>query len=129
MIRSPFCEAHPTPVPDIVSKCALRVIFGPRRGKLTRMELRLDLDPIRPNRTRPRGESMRLFISFIFSTALLALLAPSAHAEDDAVYLTTYIEALPYDALSAQSGAALALERYRDSSRREAGNLRFDVLV
>ena len=71
---------------------------------------------------------MRLLVSLVFGMTLCAL-APSAHAADDAVYLTTYIEALPYDALSAQSGAALALERYRDSSRREAGNLRFDVLV
>jgi autoinducer 2-degrading protein len=57
------------------------------------------------------------------------MLAPSAHADGDAVYLTTYVEALPFDALSAQSGAALALERYRDASRKEAGNLRFDALI
>lgn len=73
---------------------------------------------------------MRLFVGLFFSLAVFAaVLAPSAHAEDGAVYLTTYVEALPFDALSAQSGVALALERYRDASRREAGNLRFDALI
>ncbi len=73
---------------------------------------------------------MRHFLGLFFSVAFFAaLLAPSAHAEGDAVYLTTYVEALPSDALSAQSGVALALERYRDASRREDGNLRFDVLI
>jgi quinol monooxygenase YgiN len=72
---------------------------------------------------------VRLFFRLFSSvTFLAALLASSAHAEDAAVYLTTYVEALPFDALSAQSGVALALERYRDASRREAGNLRFDAL-
>jgi quinol monooxygenase YgiN len=69
---------------------------------------------------------LRLFSSVAFFAALLT---PSARADGDAVYLTTYVEALPFDALSAQSGAALALERYRDASRREAGNLRFDALI
>jgi len=73
---------------------------------------------------------VRLFLGLFFSLSLFtALLASSAHAEGDAVYLTTYVEALPFDALSAQSGVALALERYRDASRREAGNLRFDALI
>jgi autoinducer 2-degrading protein len=69
---------------------------------------------------------LRLFSSVAFFAAFLA---PSARADGDAVYLTTYVEALPFDALSAQSGAALALEHYRDASRREAGNLRFDALI
>jgi quinol monooxygenase YgiN len=73
---------------------------------------------------------VRSFLGLVFGVAFFAaLLAPCAHADDDAVYLTTYVEALPLDALSAQSGAALALERYRDASRKEAGNLRFDVLI
>jgi quinol monooxygenase YgiN len=73
---------------------------------------------------------MRLFLGLFSSLALFtALLAPPARAEGDAVYVTTYVEALPSDALPAQSGVALALERYRDASRREAGNLRFDALI
>jgi quinol monooxygenase YgiN len=73
---------------------------------------------------------VRLFLKLFSSLALYAaLLASPAYAEGDAVYVTTYVEALPFDALSAQSGVALALERYRDTSRREAGNLRFDALI
>jgi hypothetical protein len=62
---------------------------------------------------------VRLFLKLFSSLALYAaLLASPAYAEGDAVYVTTYVEALPFDALSAQSGVALALERYRDASRR-----------
>jgi quinol monooxygenase YgiN len=77
---------------------------------------------------------VRLLFKLVFGAALFValfapLFMPPAHAEGDAVYLATYIEALPFDALSAQSGVALALERYRDASRKEAGNLRFDALI
>ena len=68
----------------------------------------------------------RLSFCLAFFAALLTL---SAHAEDDAVYSATYIEVLPFEAQSAKSEAALELERYRDLSRREAGNLRFDALI
>jgi quinol monooxygenase YgiN len=68
----------------------------------------------------------RLPFCLAFFTALLTL---SAHAEDDAVHSATYIEVLPSEAQSAKSGAALELERYRDVSRREAGNLHFDALI
>jgi len=77
---------------------------------------------------------MRPFCALMFGMALFVALSASplafaAPAEGDAVFMTTYVEALPFDALSAQSGAALALERYRDASRKEAGNLRFDALI
>jgi quinol monooxygenase YgiN len=73
---------------------------------------------------------MRPFFMLMFGMALSAsLITAPALAEGDAVFMTTYVEALPFDALSAQSGAALALERYRDASRKEAGNLRFDALI
>ena len=68
----------------------------------------------------------RLPFCLAFFAALLTL---SAHAEDDAVYSATYIEVPPSEAQSAKSGAALELERYRDVSRREAGNLHFDALI
>jgi quinol monooxygenase YgiN len=72
---------------------------------------------------------MRKF-GFVFGLVLFAsLLTVRAQAEDDAVYLATYVEALPFDALSPQSGIALRLERYRDASRKEAGNLRFDAFT
>jgi quinol monooxygenase YgiN len=70
---------------------------------------------------------IRLFLWLSLAVACFA--ATSAAHADDAVYSITYVEALPLDALSAQSGAALALERYRDSSRREDGAVRFDLLV
>lgn len=56
---------------------------------------------------------------------LLALFGRSATAQDGAVYLVTYVELMP-NALA--SGSSL-LKRYRDSSRTEVGNLRFDVLA
>jgi quinol monooxygenase YgiN len=55
---------------------------------------------------------------------LMATLAEPAHAQDGAVYLAIYIEVMPN---AVDSGATL-LERYRDASRKEDGNLRLDVL-
>jgi len=61
---------------------------------------------------------------------VLAMVIPPAtlwgpvYAQDNAVYLVTYIEVMPN---AAASGAAL-LERYSDASRKEIGNLSFDVL-
>lgn len=73
---------------------------------------------------------MRPLFGFVFSVTLFAsLLTIPAQAQDDGVYLVTYVESLPFDALSPRSGIALQLERYRDSSRKDAGNLRFDVLI
>jgi quinol monooxygenase YgiN len=78
---------------------------------------------------------MRLLFRLVFGVMLLAsplvgrAQAEDVQAPDDGVYSVTYVESLPFDALSPQSGIALQLEHYRDSSRREAGNLRFDVLT
>jgi quinol monooxygenase YgiN len=58
------------------------------------------------------------------SAILAAMLAVPAHAQDSAVYIVTYIEVMPS---AADSGAAL-FRRYRDASRKEDGNLRFDTL-
>jgi quinol monooxygenase YgiN len=57
--------------------------------------------------------------------AILApMLAEPARAQGSAVYLATYVDVLPNAVLS---GEAL-LKRYRDESRKQSGNLRFDVL-
>lgn len=79
---------------------------------------------------------MRLFFRLIFEAAIFAaLLTAPAFAQNDAVHVATYIEVLPADAASTHPGAAQArgaaqaLEHYRDASRKEAGNLRFDVLT
>jgi quinol monooxygenase YgiN len=69
---------------------------------------------------------MRTFFRLALAAPiLLALLGCSASAQGSAVYLATYIELMP-NALGA--GVAL-LKRHRDASRKEAGNLRFDVLA
>ncbi len=50
--------------------------------------------------------------------------AESAHAQGGAVPLVIYVDVMPN---AVDSGAAL-LERYREASRKQAGNLRFDLL-
>lgn len=58
-------------------------------------------------------------------TILTAALSGTAHAQSDAVYVATYVELMPN---AVASGAAL-LKQYRAESRKEGGNLRFDVLA
>jgi quinol monooxygenase YgiN len=55
---------------------------------------------------------------------LLSTAAESVHSQGGAVPLATYVDVTPK---AVDSGAAL-LERYCDASRKQAGNLRFDVL-
>ncbi len=57
-------------------------------------------------------------------TVLAAALTSPGRAQDSAVYSVTYVELMPDDI----AGGAALLKHYRDASRREAGNLRFDVL-
>lgn len=54
-----------------------------------------------------------------------ATMGYSACAETNAVYLTTYVEVMP----NAAAPASALLRRYREASRRETGNLRFDILT
>jgi quinol monooxygenase YgiN len=71
------------------------------------------------------GTRVRLIFQLVLAIAVFAAtLTEPAHAQGSAVYLATYVDVLPNAAVS---GAAL-LKRYRDASRKEAGNLRFDVL-
>ena len=58
-------------------------------------------------------------------TISTALHAGTAHAQNDTVYLVTYVELMPN---AVASGAAL-LKQYRNESRKQSGNLRFDVLT
>jgi quinol monooxygenase YgiN len=68
---------------------------------------------------------MRLIFQLGLAITILApMLAGPARAQDNVVYLATYVDVLPNAVLS---GEAL-LERYRDASRKQVGNLRFDVL-
>jgi len=58
-------------------------------------------------------------------TILTAAVAGTARGQSDTVYLVTYVELMPN---AVASGAAL-LKRYQDESRKQSGNLRFDVLA
>jgi quinol monooxygenase YgiN len=69
---------------------------------------------------------MRITSCMALIVALTALtFARSAHALGDAVYVATYVEVLPNSVAPADA----MLRRYRDASRAEDGNLRFDVLA
>jgi quinol monooxygenase YgiN len=65
---------------------------------------------------------------FCLATAMTILpagLAGTAHAQSDAVYLATYVELLP----NAVASGTAPLKQYRSESRKENGNLSFDVLA
>lgn len=69
---------------------------------------------------------MRIASCMALIVALMALtFARSAHALGDAVYVATYVEAMPNSVASADA----LLRRYRNASRTEDGNLRFEVLA
>jgi quinol monooxygenase YgiN len=65
-------------------------------------------------------------LAIALAVALTALtLGGPARAQGDTVYVATYVEVMP----SAVAPAGALLRRYRDASRAENGNLRFDVLA
>jgi quinol monooxygenase YgiN len=69
--------------------------------------------------------SMQDISRCLLIAAILAVtLAHSAHAQGSAVYVTTYVEVM---ANAVAPGVSL-LETYRDASRKQDGNLRFNVL-
>lgn len=65
---------------------------------------------------------IRLFIAG--AAVLIALVGGAAHAQNDAVYVVTYVDVMP----NATNPGAAMLRHYRDASRKESGNLRVDVL-
>ncbi len=68
---------------------------------------------------------MRSFFSFLLRVGIAAaLFGPSAHAQSGAVYLATYVDVMPNAADSSRD----VFDRYRNASRKQDGNLRFDVL-
>jgi len=68
---------------------------------------------------------MRLVLQLAFGVAIAAaVFGRPACAQDNAVYLATYVDTMPN---AAAAGAAL-LRRYREASLADDGNLRFDVL-
>jgi quinol monooxygenase YgiN len=69
---------------------------------------------------------MRLFFQPVIGMFIVtAALVPSAHAQNNATYLATYVEVMPN---AVASGAAL-LKQYRDASSKEDGNLRAVALA
>ncbi len=69
--------------------------------------------------------SLQLLLGSVVSAALSAVVVPPAHAQEAGLaYVVTYIEVAP----SAAAEARTLLRRFRDASRGEPGNLRFDAL-
>jgi quinol monooxygenase YgiN len=68
---------------------------------------------------------MRRFFLLVFGVVVFAAAAAfRARAQDDAIHLATYVEVSPSDTGS----AAQAFSLYRGASRKESGNLDFEVL-
>jgi quinol monooxygenase YgiN len=68
---------------------------------------------------------MRTFLGLTLgAVTLAAMLVDTAHAQNGAIYVVTYVEVMP----NAAAPGAMLLKSYRDVSREEAGNMRFDVL-
>jgi quinol monooxygenase YgiN len=68
---------------------------------------------------------MRVLSSFLLALNLAtAVSCASAQAQDSTVFLATYVEVLP----NAVGWSTKLLAQYRDASRKDDGNLRFDVL-
>jgi hypothetical protein len=85
--------------------------------------------PVRPSRGDCRltdlGTRLRPIFRLVLAMAILAAtLADPAHAQGSPLYLVTYISVMPNAVVS----GATMLERYRDASRKEAGNQRLDLL-
>jgi quinol monooxygenase YgiN len=68
---------------------------------------------------------MRPFFQLaVWLAVLAAAFASPARAQDSAFYAVTYVEVMPVDI----AGGTTLTKQYRDATRREPGNLRFDVL-
>jgi quinol monooxygenase YgiN len=67
---------------------------------------------------------MRFSISLLLAMTLTPMLAPAAQAQDAPVYVVSYIEVAP----TAGGTAAGLLRQLATNSRKDDGNMRFDVL-
>jgi len=69
---------------------------------------------------------MRLFLGLALGLAVIAAatLGQSAYAQGDTIFIVTYVDVMP----SSVDSAEAMLDRYREASRRDEGNLRFLVL-
>jgi quinol monooxygenase YgiN len=72
-----------------------------------------------------REDFVRPIFRLVLGLAILAAaFGRAAHAQGGAVYLVTYVDVMP----SAPDSGASVLKRYRDATRKDDGNLRFDVM-
>jgi len=67
---------------------------------------------------------MRFSISLLLAMALTPMLGPAANAQDAPVYVVSYIEVAP----TAGGTAAGLLRQLATNSRKDDGNMRFDIL-
>ena len=67
--------------------------------------------------------SLYLLFSIALPVLGLALTARAEEGSEAAVYLVSYIEVMP----PSQGEASALLRQYREASRKEAGNMRFEV--
>jgi quinol monooxygenase YgiN len=68
---------------------------------------------------------MRLALSLLLAMVLTPIVSiPSAHAQDAAVYVVSYIDVAP----AARTPAAGALRQLANASRKDDGNMRYQVL-
>jgi quinol monooxygenase YgiN len=69
---------------------------------------------------------MRLFLGLALGMAIIAatMLGESAYAQGNAIFLATYVDVMP----NSVDAAERLLDRYREASRKDDGNLRFQVL-
>jgi len=77
----------------------------------------------RPRTIDARSGPFRMVLRTVLFTIIFITLGELSHAQDNAIYVATYVDVLP-----SEGGGATMLQRYRDASRNEDGNLRFDVL-
>src|SRR5918999_1810216 len=68
---------------------------------------------------------MRLIVSFLVAMALTSMMSSETpHAQDAPVYVVSYIDVAP----AARGSAAGALRQLAVASRKDEGNMRFEVL-
>jgi len=69
---------------------------------------------------------MRLILGLLLGMVIIAatMLGQSAYAQGSAIFLATYVDVMP----SSVDQAERLIDRYREASRRDEGNLRFLVL-
>ena len=68
---------------------------------------------------------MRLAVSLLLAMALAPIVSVATrHAQDGAVYVVSYIDVAP----TARAATAGALRQLATASRKDDGNLRFEVL-